>query len=420
MIGFLLTMASPGLSAPPVPKTAGPHSGAFENVGITREASEDEGAWNAVKNSRNPAEFDAFIRANPGSPYVGQAQRRAQQLRQKKKSARRKPPSGTEEPSEAADGRAAPAPAPSSAAPVTLDVASPYPEKDFRTRSLKDYTDAVTTEAAGAVTFIVFAGGGLLEHGQVPAGLSKNQVALGVFDLSRLAAEMPLFALSSLPFVAQSYEDALHLWGAARPALQRLLAERGMIALYAIPAVPAGLYAKKDIRTAADLKGLRITASDDWLKRLVSEVGAKPAEGSVGEAAKEAADGKIDGMVAPLDAAAANKAWSGFTTAYDVQASFPLAVVAVSQSAYSTLRPEVQRALLNSAVSAQNTAWAASIDQRNASVDVLGKENLTVQTPPQVLIAQLKTASNPLVKNWLAAAGNDGSLILSAFGSAAP
>lgn len=417
LVGLLMLLATPVLSAPVLsPSAATPAAGAaLHYAGIARETSSDEAAWNAIKNSRNPAVFEAFISSHPDSPYVGQAQQRAQQLRPKAERPTRKASSapsesGGEKTDKGEKARASTAPA----GPVTLEVASPYAEKDFRTRNLKSYTDAVTAEVDGAVNFVIFPAGGLLQHGQIPAGLGNNEAALGVFDLSRLAAEAPVLALSSLPFVAASYEDAFHLWKAAQPVVQRLLAERGMMALYAIPAVPAGLFAKKAVRSAADLKGLRIAASDDWLKRLVGEVGGRPSEGTVADAVKQAADGGIDGMLAPLDAAAANKAWSGFAVAYDVQASFPLSVVAISQSAYATLSPEVQRALFNSAVSAQNAAWSDSIDERNANVDQLGKENLTVQAPPQALVSELKAASNPQLKSWLAATGNDGQAILSA------
>ena len=415
VIGSLMTLASPGLSAPPLPKMPTAHSGALEYAGITRGVGEDEAAWNAIKNSRDPADFDAFIRANPGSPYAGQAKRRAQQLRQPKEPKRKAPAAVREAPQaeEPVGERPAPAPAPSAGGPVTLEAASPYPEEDYRTRSLKSYTDRVSAEADGAVTFVLFSGGQLLQQGHIPAGLSNNQVALGVFEVSELAAEAQVFSFSSLPFLARSYEDSFRLWQAARPVIQRLLAERGMMVLYAIPAVPAGLFAKKDVGTAADLKGLRMRASDEWLKRLVTEVGAKPADTSDG-AAREAANANVDAMFMPLDAAAATRA-SGFTTAYDVQASFPLAVVVISQGTYDTLSAEIRRAFLNAAVTAQNAAWAASIDQRNTSVDLLGSKRLTVQAGPQALIADLKKASGPLVKQWLASAGSDGQLILSAF-----
>jgi TRAP-type C4-dicarboxylate transport system substrate-binding protein len=152
--------------------------------------------------------------------------------------------------------------------------------------------------------------------------------------------------------------------------------------------------------------------------RLVSELGAKPVKTSDGQPGRATANESTDAMFAPLDDAAASKASKGFTTAYDIQASFPLSVVVINQSAYYTLGEEVQRALLNAAVTAQNAAWADSIDERNASVDLLAKENLTVQAPPQALVTELKNASNPLIKSWLAAAGNDGHTILSASDSA--
>ena len=48
----------------------------------------------------------------------------------------------------------------------------------------------------------------------------------------------------------------MKLWEASKSAIEKKLASQGMILLFAVPWAPQGIYAKKDLNSVDDMKGL--------------------------------------------------------------------------------------------------------------------------------------------------------------------
>lgn len=306
--------------------------------------------------------------------------------------------------------------APGARAAATWDMASPYPEDDVRTRSAKALSAAVSAASEDGLTLVVFANGSLVAHPQIPKALENNEIPIAIFDLSRLAEESPVFAFSSLPMLAATYDDALRLWNAARPVMQRLFDERGLMPLYALPAVPSKLFSRAVVNTVDDLKRQPVASPDPWLRALAEAAGAPAVAAETGDLRQTFADGRAQAMLVPPSAAIQANAWTFSNEAYDVRASFPLAVVAVNQNAFYALDEASQRALLNAAVEAQNDAWSHSIDARNAEVNTLDAHKLIVQPSPPALQDGLRQAARSVIERWVAEGGADAGGILAAYG----
>jgi TRAP-type C4-dicarboxylate transport system substrate-binding protein len=310
--------------------------------------------------------------------------------------------------------------APGGAGAVTWDLASPYPAGDFRMRNIEAFAQRVMRASEAKLRLVVFADGRLVGHDQIDEALRGNRVPIAIYDLARVAGGAPAFGVSRLPFVAADYTQSLRLWNAARPVLQGPAASAGLLMLYALPSPPAALFSKRAIAAAADLKGFSIVAGDPWLAKLASALGATPSDAS-GDLARRFAtrsgsEAARLALLAPYEEAVRMEVWKLVDNAYDIQASFPLAVVAVNQQAFYALDEGSQRALLNAAVEAQNAAWGASVDQRNAAIARIGEGGLIVQAPSSALTTGLVAAARPLRQEWLNAAGGEGAAILAAYG----
>jgi TRAP-type C4-dicarboxylate transport system substrate-binding protein len=305
------------------------------------------------------------------------------------------------------------------AAAATWDFASPYPADDFRNRSVQGYADLVASASEGALTLVVFADGKLVRHDQIAAALRDNKVPIAVLEVARLGSE-PVFAFSQLPLLAGSYTEALQLWNAARPVLQRLLAPRGLMVLYALPGLPSTLISKTPVEAPANLQGVPVAAGDDMLRQLVSGIGGRPVELEGLDLASAFSRGSVRALLAPTSEAVAASAWRFAEHGYDVQASFPLSVVVANQTAFYSLDEASQRALLNAAVEAQNGAWGLSVDQRNAYVELLRAHQLIIQPSPPALQEGLQRAGGTIIRDWENSAGPDGQSILSAYGWSPP
>ena len=85
-----------------------------------------------------------------------------------------------------------------------------------------------------------------------------------------------MFGIDVIPFLATSYPSAKKLWLASKPAVEKKLASQGLMLLFAVPWGPQGIYAKKDINSLEDMKGLKWRAYNVGTSRIAELVGAQP------------------------------------------------------------------------------------------------------------------------------------------------
>jgi TRAP-type C4-dicarboxylate transport system substrate-binding protein len=72
-----------------------------------------------------------------------------------------------------------------------------------------------------------------------------GQAQIGEVLLVNFQNEWQLFGIDGLPFLADSYAESMKLYKASKPALEKKLAEQGIMLLYTVPWPPQGIYVKK-------------------------------------------------------------------------------------------------------------------------------------------------------------------------------
>ena len=69
--------------------------------------------------------------------------------------------------------------------------------------------------------------------------------------------EDPIFGIDVVPFLATSFADSMKLYTASKAAVEKKLDSQGIKLLFMVPWAPQGVYAKKDLNTIEDMKGLK-------------------------------------------------------------------------------------------------------------------------------------------------------------------
>ena len=90
------------------------------------------------------------------------------------------------------------------------------------------------------------------------AAVRDGRVPAGDAFAGALGAVHPLFGLSSLPFLATSIDEAKRLADLARPAYERALSRFGQRFLHTTPWPASGIWSKRPVATAEDLRALSI------------------------------------------------------------------------------------------------------------------------------------------------------------------
>ncbi len=152
-----------------------------------------------------------------------------------------------------------------------------------------------------------------------------------------LAAVDPVFALSSLPFLATSIEDARALAAIARPAYARALAAHGQRLLYVTPWAPSGIWSRQALNDVADLKSLRIRTYDAISTTVLAAAGAQAVNLSQADAIPQVKAGAVDAMLSSGDGGVGRRLWEQLPHFTAVQYAMPISIAVVSLRAYEAL-----------------------------------------------------------------------------------
>ncbi|MCZ6862104.1 MAG: TRAP transporter substrate-binding protein [Alphaproteobacteria bacterium] len=302
------------------------------------------------------------------------------------------------------------------AAAATWDMPTPYGATNFHTMNISKFAADVKAATGGKLVIKVHPGGSLIKHPQIKNAVRGGQVPIGEFLLSRLANENAAFQVDSIPFLATSYGDAAKLWTASRPTIEKLLAKQGLVVLFAVPWPPQGVYAKKELKTIADMKGLKFRAYNTATERLAQLAGAVPTQIEVPDIAQAFTTGRVHAMITSPSTGANVKAWDFVSHFHDTQAWLPKNIVVVNAKALARLDAKTRAALMAAAATAQKRGWAASVSETNTKIGVLKKNGMMIVKPSTALVGGLKKIGSTMTAEWKKKAGANGAAILSAYG----
>jgi len=303
----------------------------------------------------------------------------------------------------------------SAMAAETWDMPTPYPDNNFHTVNIKQFADDVKAATGGALEIVVHAGGSLIKHPEIKNAVRGGQVPIGETLLSRLSNENAVFGIDSVPFLAANYDDAKKLWAAARPQTEKLLDAQGLQVLFAVPWPPQGIYAKKEINSIDDLKGLKFRAYNAATERLAQLAGAAPTQIEAPDIAQAFATGRVDAMITSPSTGANSKAWDFVTHYYNTQAWLPKNIVLVNKAAFGKLAPDVQKAVTDAAAKAEARGWQASMAETEEKTQTLKKNGMQVLDPSDQLAADMRKIGEQMTAEWAKEAGADGAAVLDAY-----
>jgi TRAP-type C4-dicarboxylate transport system substrate-binding protein len=250
--------------------------------------------------------------------------------------------------------------------------------------------------------------------------VETGQAQAGEVLMSLLANQNPIFSLDSLPFVATGFDDAYRLWQAQRPVLDRVLTRRGVKLLYAVAWPPQGIYAKRELKSAADMKGLKWRAYNPATTKIAQAVGAQPLTIQAAELSQALATGVVDSFMSSGATGVDSKVWESLTHFHTVDAWLPKNMVVVNQKDFDKLDKPTQDTLMRLATDAEKRGWDRMRSYTTESLDILRKNRMAVVTPSPQLMSDMRKIGDEMLADWLKQAGAEGNEIIDAYRKSAP
>jgi TRAP-type C4-dicarboxylate transport system substrate-binding protein len=295
------------------------------------------------------------------------------------------------------------------------DLPAAYPATNFHSVNLATFAADVDKASAGKLKITVHANASLFKAPEIKRAVQGGQAQAGEILMAAYQNEWQMYGADGLPFLASSYDDSFKLYKAQKPILEKKLAEQGMSLLYTVPWPPQGIYSKKPVNSAADLKGSKWRAYSPSTSRIAELVGAQPVTVQAAELSQALATGVVEANMTSGATGVDSKLYEHLKFYYDVQAWLPKNAVIVNKKAFDALDKPTQDAVLKAAADAETRGWAESRKVNTDTLEKLKANGMTISPPSAQLKADMQKVGDTMVKEWLEKAGPEGQAMLDAY-----
>jgi TRAP-type C4-dicarboxylate transport system substrate-binding protein len=301
------------------------------------------------------------------------------------------------------------------AAQTKWNLPAAYPADNPHSENLVAFAKDVEAATGGKLQIQVHANASLFKAPEIKRAVQTGQAQMGELLLSIHENEDAVYGIDVVPFLAVSFPDAMKLYKASKPAIEKKLAAQGIMLLMAVPWAPQGIYVKKDLNTIDDMKGLKWRAYNVGTARIGEIVGAQSVTVQAAELPQALATGVVNSFMSSGGTGYDSKVWESLTHFYDTQAWIPKNYTIVNKAAFDALDKPTQEAILKSAATAEARGWKAWQDKAGWYLDQLKAKGMKVQAPSDVLATGFKKVGEQLTQDWLKKAGADGQAIVDAY-----
>ncbi len=295
------------------------------------------------------------------------------------------------------------------------DMPMAYSDGNFHTQNGKAFAEAVTMATGGKLEIVVHGGGSLFKGNEIKRAVQTGQAPMGERLLSAHQNENVMFGFDSVPFMATSYEASDKLWKAARPTIEKILADQNLVLLYAVPWPAQGLYFKKDVNSVADSKGVKFRSYNSATARLAELMGMLPVQVEAAELSQALASGVAEAFVSSGSTGYDRKVWEHLTHFYEVNAWLPRNYVFVNKDAWDGIDAGTQNVVKALANLAELAGTARSQQLSGWYIAQLAANGMKVQAAEGQLRKDLEGIGATMTEEWLGNAGGEGKAIVDSF-----
>jgi TRAP-type C4-dicarboxylate transport system substrate-binding protein len=306
---------------------------------------------------------------------------------------------------------------PASAADVVkMNLNAIYPATNFHSQGAEEFAKRVKEYTGGTVDIAVHPGGALgfkgpellktVKDGTVP----MSDILMGVVQGSEKA-----FGISSLPRMVTSYDEAWKLYEACKELYDKAAVKWNQKILYVVPWPPSGLFTTKEVKTAADIKGLKTRTYDKNGADFLANLGGSPVSLPWGEVYAALRTGMIDSVLTSAVSGRDAKLWEVLKYFKKIDYAYPLNMVVINLDYWKALKPEQKAAMEKAAKEVEDLQWKKSAADNEESLKAIAENGMILGETDAALAAELDRAADAIIKGFVADAGPDVAAVVEGF-----
>ena len=291
---------------------------------------------------------------------------------------------------------------------VKWDMPNEYGETSVSGEADKIFAERLAKNSGGRIDITNHFGGSLgykskdhwaaVEDSAVPIASTYTGVFTG-FD--------PIFLLNNMPFMATNPTQSKALIDAARPYYAEAFAKGNQILLLTEPWSPVGIWSKRPINSANDMKGLKIRTYDKNGTITLQNIGAAAIQMSWADVVPALSTNTIEAVLTSEEGGLSAKFQEFLDHFHYVNFTMGSNMVHMNKDVFDALPEDLQKIVLETAKEVEDELWAASQDRIDLNVKRLADANVTAITDvSDAFIVELKTAGQQAVDEWRALMGD--------------
>ncbi|SEG82156.1 TRAP transporter substrate-binding protein [Marinobacterium lutimaris] len=299
---------------------------------------------------------------------------------------------------------------------ATLDFSNEYNDKSIHAQGDAYFIEQVKELTGGSVDIALHTSGSLgFKSADHFYAVADNAVQIADTLAGTIGGIDPIFLLSSLPFVADSVDEAQKLYEIARPQYAKVFEDNDQILLYASPWPASGIWSEEMVNSTDALTNLKIRTYDKNGTIAFKEAGAAPVLLSWADVVPQLSTGGISAVLTSAESGANGSFWEHLNHYTEIRYAVPLNMVHMNRNAFEDLSDEEQAAILEAAKRTDEHNWETVRSRLEENYAELKSHDVNIYTDVDPgMAATLKAAAEPAVKEWLENTGSTGQEILDA------
>jgi TRAP-type C4-dicarboxylate transport system substrate-binding protein len=239
-------------------------------------------------------------------------------------------------------------------------MASGFSDAVFHTQNIHQFITDVEKQSGGQLKIRLGSNSSLYKQPEIKRAVETGQIQAGEILLSAYGNEMPLLSADVVPYLISGYGEAWKLYQATKPHLVELFAKSGLVMAYSVAWPGAGFFSTRPIDKVGDLKDNKMRSAAPLTGKWTDRLGMVSTVVQVPELAQAFSTGMVNMMFTSSPMAPQTQAWEFTKYYYDLNAIHGRNAVLINKAAFNKLAPNVQKAVLAAAATAEKRGWEMS------------------------------------------------------------
>jgi len=301
-------------------------------------------------------------------------------------------------------------------AKTTWNANSVWPPKNQHSIGLEEFAKKVKAYTGGELELVVHSGGSLGYKGpELLKVVRDGLVPVSDMLISGVAGDEKLLQIVTLPFLVRNFDELKTLIDISRPYFDKVAQKWNQKILYIAPWPGAGLWTKKEVKTLADLKGLKTRTYDKNGALVMEAVGATPLALPFSEVYTSLQTGVIDSVMTSSPTAVDAKFWEVLKYFEPLNITIATNMVTVNLKAFEKLPKAQQDALVKAGKEMEAAMWKGVKKWDADMVNISKKNGIKVVAPSKKLISDLEKITENIRAEWLKGAPPEAKQIYAEF-----